>query len=91
MPGFYVEIKIDDNNMAAYEEIENSKVDIIRSNENTRFQLCSPRCWRKGHYGTFVDNTFTCNWFNLPPDQRGNPLGRMLQEIGQTLEAERSD
>ena len=85
MTDFYVEIV--DDNMVAYEEMSlDSKEDIIRSDKSTRFQLCSSRCWRKEHYGTFVDNTFTCNWFNLSSEERSNPLGRMFREVGQIVE-----
>ena len=62
MTSYFVDVEDDD--LVVKELNENDEEDIIVSDKySTHFLLCSARCARKEHFGSFKNNVFTCGFF----------------------------
>jgi hypothetical protein len=58
----------------------NSKKDdpIVSDKYTTKFMLCSARCERKTHFGTFDGTTFKCNFYD---ESDTHPLRLVLKQM----------
>jgi len=72
-----------------YYNVDADGLDLIVRDENeeivsdpftTKYHLCSARCARKEHFGTFEDNVFTCNFFEVENTYPLEILGESLKK-----------
>jgi len=62
---FYVDLT-EDGDLIVRQETEDYEDPVVSDKYRTKFLLCSARCARKKHFGTFKNNIFKCIYFRLP-------------------------
>jgi len=78
---YYVDTVEEDLVVRELREDEADEDPVVSDKYKTKFLLCSARCVKKCHFGSFDGRTFKCNFFDLEDTHPLNILAVALSEV----------